>query len=316
MEIWIEKYRPSKLGGMVGQKHIVARLKEFVKKGEMPHCLFAGPAGIGKTTAALCLAKEMFRDSWSQRFMELNASDERGIDTIRTKVKEFARTVSTEGFKIIYLDEADALTRDAQQALRRKMEEYAETCRFILACNYSSRIIEPIQSRCAVFRFARIDEKEVRKYLQKIAESESLTVEPEAIGMIISESEGDLRKAVNILQSSSIGRKSVTEKNIAETIGLIDPEGLDEMMDKVFAGNFKKAREVLVKILYKDGMTGEELVKRMFRKLMSSKIDDKRKVELLSILGDAEFRIVEGSNDEIQLSWFIARACQETGQTS
>ncbi len=309
MEIWIEKYRPETLDDMVGQKHIVERLKEFVRTGEMPHCLFAGPAGVGKTTAALAMAHEMFGDSWSSRFLELNASDERGIDTIRTKVKEFARTISIDGFKIVYLDEADALTRDAQQALRRIMEEYAETCRFIFACNYSSRIIDPIQSRCAVFRFRKIDAPDIRKYLEKISESEGLELEEGVLDIIVEESEGDLRKAVNILQSSSIGKKKVTKKGVMETIGLVDPEGLEHMAKAIVAGNFSDARRNLETLLYKDGMTGQDIIRRLFSWFLKMKMDESKRRKLLMYLGEAEFRLVNGSDDEIQLTWFISKAC-------
>ena len=152
--IWIEKYRPQKLADIVGQDEIVERLSSYVKNGNLPHLLFTGSAGVGKTTAAVTLAREFFRDSWQMNFRELNASDERGIDVVRNQIKQFARTtpLGEATFKILFLDEADALTTDAQAALRRTMESYAQTCRFILSCNYSSKIIDPIQSRCAIYR--------------------------------------------------------------------------------------------------------------------------------------------------------------------
>jgi len=155
--MWTEKFRPDNFSDIKGQKDIVKRIKAFVEQKNMPHLLFAGPAGVGKTTLSLVVVKQLYKDMWRENFLELNASDERGIDVVRVKVKEFARTKSIGNvpFKIIYLDECDALTKEAQQALRRTMENYTQTCRFILSCNYSSKIIEPIQSRCAVFRFSR-----------------------------------------------------------------------------------------------------------------------------------------------------------------
>ncbi|MCR4368512.1 MAG: AAA family ATPase, partial [archaeon] len=159
---WIEKYRPHTLAEVVGQKDITKRLESYVKQRTLPNLLFSGPAGVGKTSSSVAIAKEFFGPSFSQNFLELNASDERGIDVVRETIKNFARTLAFDyGFKIIFLDESDALTTDAQQALRRTMEKYSRTCRFILSCNYSSRLIEPIQSRCVVFRFKPLSSKDV-----------------------------------------------------------------------------------------------------------------------------------------------------------
>ena len=181
--LWTEKYRPRKLDEIQDQVEIVSRLKEFVKNGTMPHCLFAGPPGTGKTTAALCLARDLFGTRFQDVFMELNASDERGIDVVRTTVKEFARMASLSAvpFKILVLDEADNMTGDAQHALRRTMEKFTDTCRFILCCNYSGRIIEPIQSRCALFRFTPLPEEKIVGYLGHIAKEEGVKITPQGL---------------------------------------------------------------------------------------------------------------------------------------
>ena len=194
--IWIEKYRPRNLSEVAGQREIVERLQSYVKSRALPHLLFTGSAGVGKTTC------EMFGDTWSMNFRELNASDERGIDVVRNQIKQFARTspLGDATFKILFLDEADALTQDAQAALRRTMENYAETCRFILSCNYSSKIIDPIQSRCAIYRFRPLDDAAIMEEMRRIASTESITIEESAYAAITYISQGDMRKAINALQ--------------------------------------------------------------------------------------------------------------------
>ena len=177
-EIWIEKYRPEKLDDIAGQDEIVRRLKSYVKTRNLPHLLFSGPPGVGKTAASISIVREIYGEGWRNNFIELNASDERGIDIIRHKVKDFARMapLGDADFKVIFLDEADALTNDAQSALRRTMERYSATTRFILSCNYSSKIIEPIQSRCAVYRFRALSGEAIGKRISYIAAEENLVV--------------------------------------------------------------------------------------------------------------------------------------------
>src|SRR4030067_944137 len=189
--IWTEKYRPSKFSELVGQEQTLKRIESLTNSLGIPHLLFAGPAGTGKSTLALIVVKDLFKENWRDNYLELNASDERGINVVREKVKNFARTKSLGNvpFKVIFLDEADALTPEAQQALRRTMENYSNTCRFILSCNYSSKITDPIQSRCALFRFKLLEKKHIEKVIKKIAENESLNIDQDAIEIIYEGSE-------------------------------------------------------------------------------------------------------------------------------
>ncbi|MFH0927497.1 MAG: replication factor C small subunit, partial [Candidatus Micrarchaeota archaeon] len=202
---WTEKYRPKKLDDIIGQQDIVNSLRSFVRLKNMPHLLFAGPPGCGKTTATLALANELYGDSRSECLLEMNASDERGIDVVRGKIKDFARTIALADvpFKLIFLDEADSLTSDAQSALRRTMELYVSATRFILGANYSSKIIEPIQSRCSVFRFSNLRDEEVSQMASRIAEKEGLEIEPKALEALKYVSEGDMRKLINAMQGAA-----------------------------------------------------------------------------------------------------------------
>ncbi|RLG68815.1 MAG: replication factor C small subunit, partial [Methanobacteriota archaeon] len=211
-EMWAEKYRPKTLDEIVNQREIVERLKSFVKAKNVPHCIFAGPPGTGKTTAALCLARDLYGNAYREHLMELNASDERGIDVVRETVKTFARvrSIGEVPFKILILDEADNMTADAQQALRRTMERYTETCRFILIANYSGKIIEPIQSRCAPFRFTYLPKAEHDAFLRRIAENESVTLLDDGLEAIFDVCSGDMRKAINTLQAAASLGKPIT----------------------------------------------------------------------------------------------------------
>lgn len=307
-EIWTEKYRPKTLKQMLGQAHITERLESFVKNKSLPHCLFAGPAGVGKTTAALCIARELFGSAWNANFLELNASDERGIDTVRTKVKDFARTMPIgSSFKIIYLDEADSLTPDAQHALRRTMERYSNIARFILACNWSSKIIPPIQSRTAVFRFQSLPENEVKQYLKGIARNEKVKIDESALAAIINISEGDMRKAINILQTAAILKSRINKNVIYSVTSHADPQDINKMLDFAISGKFMEARKLLMDLLIKKGLGGEDIIKGIHSQIMSLRIPERKKVELFEKLGEYEFRLTEGSNALIQLEALLAQ---------
>ena len=254
------------------------------------------------------MARELFGESWRDNFVELNASDERGIDVVRGKIKEFARTSPLGGssFKIIFLDEADALTNDAQAALRRTMERYSVNCRFILSCNYSSKIIEPIQSRCAVFRFRPLKAEEVKKYLRRIADKEGLKITDEALDALVHVGEGDMRKAVNSLQVVAAAEREVTLEVVYQTTGNARPEEVVNMLETALKGNFVEARAILDEIMLNYGLSGEDIIRQIHKSFFDLSIPDVEKVRLIDKTGEVEFRLVEGSNERIQLEALLA----------
>ncbi|MCK5345950.1 MAG: replication factor C small subunit [Candidatus Heimdallarchaeota archaeon] len=307
--MWTEKYRPKKLDEVKGQDDIIKRLKSFVKTRNMPHLLFSGPAGVGKTASSIALAREMFGKNWRDNILELNASDERGIDVVRVKVKEFARSKSIHDvpFKLVYLDEADALTKDAQHALRRTMENYATSTRFILACNYSSKIISPIQSRCAIFRFKPLAKKYVNDILNNIAKNEKLKINDKALDFIYEASAGDCRKAENIMQATAAITNDLDEKAVEQVVSFAEPKEIEAVVSLSLEGNFEKAKEKLANVMLNHGLSGEDVIAQIQKQIWQLKVPDKQKVELIRICGDYEFRLVEGSNEFIQLNSMIAK---------
>ncbi|MFB6155929.1 MAG: replication factor C small subunit [Haloferacaceae archaeon] len=306
-EIWIEKYRPQRLADVYGHEDTIARLQSYIDQDDLPHLLFAGPAGVGKTTSATAIAREIYGDDWRENFLELNASDERGIDVVRDRIKNFARS-SFGGYeyRVIFLDEADSLTSDAQSALRRTMEQFSDNTRFILSCNYSSQIIDPIQSRCAVFRFSPLSDDAVDAQVRDIAETEGIEVTDEGVDALVYAANGDMRRAINSLQAAATTGEVVDAEAVYTITSTARPEEIESMVTAAIEGDFAQARSTLDTLLTDTGMAGGDIVDQLHRSVWDFDLDERATVRLMERIGEADYRITEGANEQVQLEALLA----------
>jgi len=307
---WVEKYRPRLLDDVVNQEGIIKRLKQFVKDKSMPHLIFAGPAGTGKTTSALAMVRELFgnRKAINITYLELNASDARGIDVIRTYIKDFARAKppSDISFKILILDEADNMTAPAQQALRRTMEKYTRNCRMILICNYSNKIIPPIQSRCVVFRFSSLRNEDIKKRVKFVADKEDISVSPNGLNALVDVSKGDCRRAINYLQSCGTISKNIDQDVVFRVAGEVPPERIREVLKTALKGQLQFSLKLLNDITREYGLSGINIVKNLHREIYDLDVSEDVKIELTKLLAEFEYRLSQGGTEEIQLQALLA----------
>jgi len=308
---WVEKYRPKVLDDIVNQKGIIKRLKQFIKDNSMPHLIFAGPAGTGKTTSALAMIRELYgrKMAINKTYLELNASDARGIDVIRTYVKDFAKALppANISFKILVLDEADNMTTPAQQALRRTMERYTKNCRMILICNYSNKIIPPIQSRCVVFRFAYLNNDDIKNRIKFVAKQENITLTPGGQNAIIDVSRGDCRRAINYLQSCGTISKKIDQEIVFRVAGEVPREKIKEILKTALEGQLQLSIKLLNELIKEYGLSGQNIIKNIHREIYELKIQEDMKIELSKLLAEFEYRLSQGGTEEIQLQALIAK---------
>ncbi|XP_065858171.1 replication factor C subunit 2 [Euphorbia lathyris] len=306
---WVEKFRPTKVADIVGNEDAVSRLQVVARDGNMPHLILSGPPGTGKTTSILALAHELLGTHYKEGVLELNASDDRGIDVVRNKIKMFAHTkvnLPPGRHKIIILDEADSMTSGAQQALRRTMEIYSHSTRFALACNTSSKIIEPIQSRCALVRFSRLSDQEILGRLMVVVQAEKVPYVPEGLEAIIFTADGDMRQALNNLQATYSGFRFVNQENVFKVCDQPHPLHVKNMVRHVIEGKFDDACSGL-KQLYDMGYSPTDIITTLFRIIKNYDMPEYLKLEFMKETGFAHMRILDGVGSYLQLSGLLAK---------
>ncbi|KIP10111.1 hypothetical protein PHLGIDRAFT_125772 [Phlebiopsis gigantea 11061_1 CR5-6] len=310
---WVEKYRPKILDDIVGNGETIERLKVIAKDGNCPHIIISGMPGIGKTTSVHCLAHQLLGDAYKEGVLELNASDERGIDVVRNKIKTFAQkkvTLPPGRHKIVILDEADSMTPGAQQSLRRIMELYANTTRFAYACNMSNKIIEPIQSRCAILRYAKLKDAELLKRLLEICEMEDVKYNDDGLTALIFTAEGDMRQAINNLQSTHSGFGFVSADNVFKVCDQPHPVTVQAMISACIKGDIDQSMEKLNE-LWNQGYSAVDIVVTVFRVVKTfDEIPEYTKLEYIKEIGFTHMRILEGVGTLIQLGGLMARLCK------
>jgi len=309
---WVEKYRPTKFEEIVGNEETVARLSVFSKTGNFPHIMIAGPPGVGKTTTILCLAKILLGEHFKEAVMELNASNERGIDVVRNKIKSFCQTKVTlppGRHKIIILDEADSMTEGAQQALRRTMEIYSNTTRFALACNNSEKIIEPIQSRCATLRFSKLTDAQVLAKVIEVCQKENLEYDEDGVEAIVFTAQGDMRQALNNLQSTTNGFGKINAENVFKVCDEPHPMMVQEMIELCVKGDIHKSYKILAK-LWRLGYAAEDIIGIIFRVTKVMNMPEKLKCMFIKDMGETHLKIANGMTSLLTLSALLAKLCE------
>ncbi|XP_051925029.1 replication factor C subunit 5 [Hippocampus zosterae] len=306
---WVEKYRPQKLDDLISHKDILTTIQKFISEDRLPHLLFYGPPGTGKTTTILACAKQLYKGKeFNSMVLELNASDDRGINVVRGPVLSFAstRTIFKKGFKLVILDEADAMTQDAQNALRRVMEKYTENTRFCLICNYLSKIIPALQSRCTRFRFGPLLPDQMIPRLQHVVQQESIDITPDGMKALVTLSSGDMRRSLNILQSTSMAYGRVSEDTVYTCTGQPLRSDIANILDWSLNKDFSTAYKQILELKTLKGLALQDILTQVHLLIHRVDFPPSVRMNLLIKLADVEHRLASGTNEKIQLSSMVA----------
>lgn len=313
VDIWIERYRPRKLDEIKGHDDIVRRLKGYVEQDDLPNLIFAGPAGTGKTAAAQCIARELYGEEWGQHLLELNASDNRGIDVVRERIKNFAgSSFGGQNYEIVFLDEADSLTDDSQQALRRTIEQFSHSTRFILSCNYVNQIIGPIKSRCTLFQFSPLSDAVVAERIQEIADLEGISLTDDGMDALVYVADGDMRRAINILQSLSDMDSTIDDETVFTHTTMPRPEEMEAILEHAIQDEFTEAYSLLDELLSERGVPANDLIDRMHRVIRRVDLPDDVATEVIDRVGEVDFRLTRGADERIQFEALLAAISLKT----
>lgn len=306
---WVEKYRPAKLEELVAHEDIKNILTRLIDNDNLPHLLLYGPPGTGKTSTIVAAAKRMYGSAaaYSSMALELNASDSRGIDVVRNEIKEFAgtRQLFHKGIKLIILDEADAMTSDAQFALRRVIEKHTKNARFCLICNYVSKIIPALQSRCTRFRFAPLKQEQIRSRLVEVADAEKVNYTPDGLQSILNLSGGDMRRVLNLLQSTSMANEVVNEKTVYSTSGAPLPKDIETINDWLMNLSFREAYGKVVDVCSMKGYALTDILTDLTFYLIGSELPPSVLAELLTGMSNVEHRLAFGTNEKLQAASLV-----------
>ncbi|KAF7205571.1 replication factor C subunit 5 [Nothobranchius furzeri] len=306
---WVEKYRPQTLDDLISHKDILSTLQRFISEDKLPHLLFYGPPGTGKTSTILACARQLYKDKeFNSMVLELNASDDRGIDVVRGPILSFAstRTIFKKGFKLVILDEADAMTQDAQNALRRVIEKFTENTRFCLICNYLSKIIPALQSRCTRFRFGPLSPDQMVPRLEHVIQQENVEVTPDGMKAIVTLSSGDMRRSLNILQSTSMAYGKVTEDTVYTCTGQPLRSDIANILDWCLNKDFNTAYNQILQLKTLKGLALHDILTEVHLLVHRVDFPPAIRITLLTKLADIEHRLASGTNEKIQLSSMVA----------